>query len=696
MKPILYLIFCLLELGYAPLGAAQNLKKSLPKPNIIFILTDDLGYGDIGVFYQNKRRKTNDKSEPWTFTPNIDHLANSGAQLTDHYCAAPVCAPSRASLLLGVHQGHANLRDNQFDKALEDNFTIASLLQKIGYRTAAFGKWGLQGQGDGPYWEAHPLKRGFDYFLGYIRHNDGHEHYPKEGVYRGAKQVWENYKEISKDLNKCYTADLWTAATKKWIIDFEKSNAKQNPFFIFLAYETPHAVLELPTQQYPSGGGIHGGLQWLGVPGHMINTASGKVDSWTHPDYAHATYDNDKDPITPEIQWPEVHKRFATAVRRIDSQIGDLMQMLKDLHIDENTMVIFTSDNGPTLESYLPKTYSANNADFFNSFGPFDGIKRDCWEGGVRVPTIAAWPGHIPSHQIIQTPSASYDWLATLMDVAGAAAPVRTNGVSLMPLLTGKSQVKNNWIYIEYFEKGVTPAYPEFDSLHRGRRRNQMQLIRFGDTVAVRYDIQSQQDDFEIYDVTHDPKETNNLNKDHSLISLQKRLKAKVLSMRKPDSSAPRPYDNDLIPACGAKNLKPGIIWKAYQSDFPWIADVSALKPYIKGMAAHVGENGLKPEKNGVLVFEGYFRVPQDGSYTFYLTSGSNAFLRLHEASVIDADYNYSPGTERTGSIHLKAGLHPFQLYYRLQKGAKIFLELTWRCPGGIRQAIPTSTYAHN
>jgi hypothetical protein len=192
-----------------------------------------------------------------------------------------------------------------------------------------------------------------------------------------------------------------------------------------------------------------------------------------------------------------------------------------------------------------------------------------------------------------------------------------------------------------------------------------------------------------------DPKQIHDLNKDLNLTPLQKRLKAKALSMRKPDSSAPRPYDNDPIPACPAENVKPGIIWKAYQADLPWIAGVPALKPYVTGTATHAGGNSIEAAKNGVLVFEGYFRIPQDGSYTFYLTSGSNAFLRLHDAAVIDADYNYAAGTERAGSIRLKAGLHLFRLYYRAQKGAKVLLNLEWKTPGGLRQTIPVSAFAH-
>ena len=392
------------------------------QPNIIFILTDDLGYGDLGVFFQNQIASDNSSGKAREFTPHLDQMAVEGALLPNHYAAAPVCAPSRASLLLGRSQGHANIRDNQFDKALENNLTLGSVLQEAGYSTAAIGKWGLQGrEGKAPNWTAHPLNRGFDYYLGYIRHGDGHEHYPKEGIYRNPKEVYENRTNIADDLDKCYTADLWTAAAKKWIVDHKKGVDAQKPFFMYLAYDTPHAVLELPTQKYPEGGGLNGGLQWIGKPGHMINTASGEVDSWMHPDYATATYDHDDNPATEQVPWADVHKRYATDTRRIDNAVGDILQLLKDLKIDENTMVVFTSDNGPSRESYLKG--EPITPVFFQSFGPFDGIKRDCWEGGLRMPTIARWPGKIPNGISISTPSISYDWMPTFLDMAGLPLP---------------------------------------------------------------------------------------------------------------------------------------------------------------------------------------------------------------------------------------------------------------------------------
>ena len=664
------------------------------KPNIIFILVDDMGYGDLGVLFQNQRAQKNDRSEPWEYTPHLDQLAAEGAVLTDQYCAAPVCAPSRASILSGRSQGHTNVRNNQFDKALEDNYTLGSVMKTAGYSTAAFGKWGLQGLGKDitpPFWPAHPLKRGFDYFLGYIRHRDGHEHYPKEGVYRGQKEVWENYVNIADYLDKCYTADLWTAAAKRWITDHEKKDGKR-PFFIYLAYDTPHAVLELPTGPYPAGGGLHGGLQWLGTPGHMINTADGTVDSWTYPDYANATWDDDHDPATPEVPWPKVYQRYATAVRRIDDAVGDIIQLLKDLKIDDNTMIVFSSDNGPSREAYLPKGYQPNNPSFFRSFGPFDGIKRDCWEGGVRMPVLARWPGHIPAGITISNPTISYDWLPTFTEMAGLPAPALSDGTSLLPLLTGRGEQTPSLVYIEYFQNGRTPDYADFAPQHRGRKRGQMQVIRLGRYVGVRYNILSPEDDFEIYDVTRDPQELNNLAGKPGFALLQQQMKDTVLQVRMANLSAPRPYDTVPVPALKKEKISPGIAWKFYKGDFPWIPQERGLTPTLTGTT----ETFAAPvRKKGMVLYCGYLKVPESGKYTFTLQTGTKALLRIHESAVIDAGYGYTPGTARSGSVYLQKGLHPFRLYLLQTGSGKAVPQLSWSGPGIQKGTSPLSLFYH-
>ncbi len=645
---------------------AQNMQKlNSKKPNIIYILTDDLGIGDLGVFFQNQRRLENNRNKPFTITPYLDAMAKKGAML-NQYCAAPVCAPSRASFLSGQSQGHANVRDNQFDKALADNYTVGNVMQKIGYHTIAIGKWGLQGGGEkkseDKNWPAHPLKRGFDHYMGYIRHGDGHEHYPKEGISRGPKEVYEGYNEISASLDKCYTGDLFTAYAKNYIIQHEKGKDKNEPFFMYLAYDTPHAVLELPTQAYPNGFGLKGGLQWTGKQGAMINTASGKPDSWFDPTYINATYDDDNNSATPEVPWPNVYKRYATIVKRIDNQVNDILELLEDLKITDNTLVVFTSDNGPSIESYLKN--EPIKANFFESYGPFDGIKRDVMEGGIRMPTLAYWPGHIASKTKLVEPSISYDWMATFLDMADYRAPVISDGVSLLPALTGKAEKNKSQVYVEYFENGNTPNYQEFSSAHRGTKRGQMQMLRIQDTVAIRYNIQSPEDDFEIYNIEKDPKQEHDLSETEDLKVLQKYLKAKVLQSRLADSSAKRPYDGAIIPAKLPKSpLKKG--WKItnYDVNTEWISapETQATK--------HINNLSFKGGKNSFL-FSGYVNIPEDGRYTFSLTTEGKAFTRLHDIALIDEDSNYKSGTLKSQTLHLAKGLHPIKLYIK-SDGAK-------------------------
>lgn len=639
------------------------------KPNIIFILVDDLGYGDIGVFFQNERKAQNDRSEPWIMTPMLDKMAKEGAMLTDHYTAAPVCAPSRASILMGVNQGHAHVRNNQFDKEIGDNYTIADILKTVGYETIAIGKWGLQGKGEAPNWPAHPLKKGFDHYFGYIRHADGHEHYPVEGIYRGSKEVYDGY-EIVAGLDKSYTGDLFTAKAKNYIISHQEENSEQ-PFFMYLAYDTPHAVLELPTQEYPSGGGLNGGMKWLGTPGEMINTASGEVDSFIYPEFANATYDHDKDTDTPEIAWPSTYQRYATVNRRIDDQVGDLLQLLKDLNIAENTLVIFTSDNGPSTESYLPKEYMKYTPEFFNNFADFDGIKRDVYEGGLRTATIAFWPNHIKAGTVITSPSISYDWMPTFADVSGASAPIRTDGVSLLPSLTGKGKQEPSQIYVEYSQNGKLPDYAEFLEAHRNRKRGQMQMIRKGNMVGVRYDIQNQSDDFEIYDVSKDSHQGDNLANQKS--ELQEEFKSSVLRRRIADLDAPRPYDTSLVPALKGLKVKEGLLATSYQvsSEFIPSALGKAISEKVVNLPGVEGENG------NLVVWTGYINVPESGKYTFSADrEQSHFFMRIHDIAVIDGNYKIADSAE--GSVYLEAGYHPVKIYLmKNDKSAK--LKLSWQ-----------------
>jgi len=692
--------------GWLPLGAGEEenpaANPSGARPNIIFILADDLGYGDVGVFYQNQRRQ---HGEPAEETPNLDALATRGIQLRGHYTSAPVCAPARATLLSGVSQGHAGVRDNQFDKALDDNHTLASVLKSAGYTTAAIGKWGLQGASELPPdedggrvdphgtpagWSAYPTKRGFDYFYGYVRHRDGHEHYPKEGLYDGHKQVWDMDQEVSAGLSGCYTTDLFTARAKKWIND-QQSTEPHKPFFLYLAYDTPHAVLEYPSMAYPEGGGLDGGVQWLGKPGEMINTAVGKPDSYCYPAYANATYSGQSlGTATANGKggqpWPEMAKRYASSVQRIDDCVGDLVQLVRDLHIENNTLIIFTSDNGPSIESYLPGGPGLPN--FLHSFGPFDGIKRDCWEGGIREGAIVCWPAQIPAGHVSETPSQFQDWMPTLADVAGIPAPARTDGVSLVPTLTGKPGQRPSTIYSEYFVKGRTPGFAVFAPAHRNRLRGQMQVVRVGDDVGVRYNIQHPNDDFEIYDVVHDPEETNNLAAQKP--DLEAEMQRLALQERRPDPSAPRPYDGELVPPDQPTSTVPGVNWQIFAHSFPWLPKLDFLTPQASGHAAQPDLSLLQREKDVAILFSGYLKVPADGTYIFSLKAGGKAFLRIHDATVIDEDFGYTGGA-RTAQIRLGTGLHAFRLYY-LPSDNRL-LDFEWKPEGGSLAPISSDVF---
>lgn len=659
-----------------------------PRPNIVFILCDDLGYGDLGVFFQNQRKTANDRSEPWHFTPKLDTMAGEGVQLRGHYCPAPVCAPSRASLLTGVTQGHANVRDNDFDKALENNHTLATVLKGAGYSTAVIGKWGLQGGGSNPTaWPAYPTKRGFDYFFGYVRHADGHEHYPKEGLYSGAKEVWDMNSQIASQLDKCYTTDLFTARAKKWIVD-QRAADPSKPFFLYLAYDAPHATIELPTGPFPAGSGLTGGMQWTGTPGAMINTASGTPDTWYHPDYAAATWDHDKNGATAEQAWPDVDKRYATSVRRIDDCVGDLIQTLKDLGIDNDTLVVFSTDNGISDESYLSQ---ALNPYFFNSFGPFDGIKRDCWEGGIRVGALARWPGGIPAGRVDERPSQFHDWMPTFSELAGVPAPSRTDGVSLVPTLEGTGVQRDSTIYVEYNYNGSTPSYAEFAPAHRGRQRKQMQVIRFGDLLGVRYNIANHADDFEIYNIVADPQQTANLAASNT--ALQQKMKDAVLQRRRTGSAA-RPYDSEPVPTLSpTPTVVNGLRYQAYTGAFPWVPDFTLESTATEGETTLPDPAVRTRDADVGLRFTGYLKVPADGSYTFSLATDTGAFVRLHDAQLLDADFGYTGGTEVSTTIPLKAGYHPIRIDYRHRDAAAHSLALQWAGPGIVKQPVPATAY---
>lgn len=425
----------------------------------------------------------------------------------------------------------------------------------------------------------------------------------------------------------------------------------------------------------------------------MINTATGTPDSYYHPDYATATWDDDRDAATPEKPWPDVYKRYATSVRRIDDSVGDILQLLKDMRVDEDTMVVFSSDNGPSRESYLKEDYEPT---FFHSFGPHDGIKRDLWEGGIRVGALARWPGQIPAGRLSREPSGFWDWMPTFCQLAGVPTPARSDGVSLVPTLRGMGTQQPSRMYIEYFQNATTPRYDEFLATHRGRVRNQMQALRIGDFMGVRYNIKSHADAFEIYNVASDPQQKINLAGDPAWATLQQQMHDTVLRVRRPDADAARPYDDAPVPSVNAANTANGVRWRALRQALPWVANLDGVKPSATGVAARP-DVAVLPRKNDVAIeFSGYLQAPTAGQYTFHLTTDSGALLRIHEATLIDADWAYRAGNEASGTIHLQAGKHPFRLSYTRRKAGTPSLRLQWSGTGLPKQDIAATAYSHD
>ncbi|MFT5906129.1 MAG: arylsulfatase A-like enzyme, partial [Cryomorphaceae bacterium] len=617
----------------------------------------DLGYGDVGVFYQNSR----EAGQPSFKTPHIDQLAKEGIQLRAHYAPAPVCAPSRASLFLGQSQGNAPVRNNQFDKALPDQPTLASTLKQAGYSTGLIGKWGLQGKVDQSKqnpegWPSYPTKRGFDYFLGYVTHVDGHEHYPFENIHMKKRKkkvkLWEQGEEISTQLKGCYTTDLFTAASKRFLVLHQK-NSPQKPFFLTLSYDTPHAATQIATMAYPDGFGVNGGVQWVGKKGKMINTANDSVNSYIHPDYQ-------------KKDWKDVSKRYASSIRRMDSSVADVVQTLKDLKLDENTLIVFTSDHGPSKESYIKQGLDPS---FFQSFGPFTGIKRDCWEGGIRPGAIAKWPAKIKPGTITESPSQMQDWMPTFCEIAKTSTPAIADGVSLIPTLTGDENAGSE-IYVEYIHPKNTPKYEQYPKARAGQKRGEMQAIRQGKYKAVRYNIKSAEDPFLVFDLTKDPAEANNLAAKPGVPG-QQHWQAAVSRLHHTNPSAKRPYDGvEISPLKGMKTQAGVKVTEAK------VAAGAATK-YISRYSYQLS---------------GYIIVDESGSHTFSVAKGVKAILRVHKINVLDTDSNEAYPNDNT--LNLKAGMHPFTLYLK-EKPATLEV-IQWVAKGGSEfKAIPAKNYCH-
>lgn len=406
----------------------EGIEKEKPM-NVIYILADDLGYGDIGCYGQQK-----------IFTPYIDKMASEGMQFMQHYAGCTVSAPSRCALMTGLHTGHAQIRGNREIRPegqqpmKEGTYTIGRLMQEAGYTTGIFGKWGLGHPGS----ESVPTKMGFDTFFGYNCQREAHSYYPDH--------LWHNEQKVDYPENvdygrKTYSQDIIHEQAKGFI----RSN-KEKPFFAVLTYTLPHAELNLPHdsiyQVYENA--------FEEVP---FNIPVGKGYYPSEKPYA----------------------SFAAMVSRLDMYVGEIMAELKELGIDKNTIVIFTSDNGPHREG-------GANPDFFQSYGPLKGVKRDVYEGGIRVPMIAWCPGIIPATQSRHI-SAFWDIMPTFAELTNTKLSAETDGLSFLPTLLGKSgQKQHKYLYWEFHELNGREAL----------RSGNWKLIRqpvVGETLLELYDL---------------------------------------------------------------------------------------------------------------------------------------------------------------------------------------------------------------
>lgn len=433
------------------------------QPNIIFILADDLGYGDVGVYGQQNFE-----------TPNLDRLAHGGMKFLQHYSGSTVCAPSRSALMTGQHTGHTFIRGNsergftldkegQYPLAPEE-ITIAEVLKKGGYATGAFGKWGLGYPGS----EGDPTKQGFDEFFGYNCQRVAHNYYPTH--------LWDNLTKTPLKGNDGKTKTVYAPLIihEKALSFIEKN--KGRPFFMYYPSVIPHAELAAPEKYMEKYRGKFMPEKEYIKKGN--SSPNSKVNPESINNYNVGGYNSQK----------ESHAAFAAMVSLLDEQVGQIIDKVDDLGIAENTLIIFSSDNGPHLEG-------GADPDYFGSNGPLRGYKRDLYEGGIRVPTLAYWPTQITPNSKSDHISAFWDFFPTAIEIAGLDYnSSKIDGISFLPELKGKDQKKHPYLYWEFLEKG-------------GR-----QAVRMNQWKAVRMNMSKNPDSpIELYNVHQDIGEQENL-----------------------------------------------------------------------------------------------------------------------------------------------------------------------------------------
>jgi arylsulfatase A-like enzyme len=427
---------------FASFVLATNEAAAAP-PNIVLILADDLGYGDLGVTGQRNFA-----------TPQLDRMAAEGLRFTQHYTGSPVCAPSRACLLAGQHTGHVYQRANGEIAFRPDpqDICIARLLKDAGYHTALIGKSGLSCRTPNL---RHPNDKGFDHFFGFVSHGEAHRYYP-EALIRNGELVplaGNHGKEGEQ-----YTGDLFLAEALAYL-DQRAAN-RQQPFFLHLAFQQPHADLAAPTRWRDR---FRGRYEETPFPGDGYRAE-------THP-----------------------KATFVAMVSALDDAVGQVLAKLRDKGLAENTLVLFASDNGAMSEGGWSREY-------FNSSGGLRGGKRDVYEGGIRTPLLAWWPGRVAAGETTEHVSAFWDFVPTACELAGVAAPADTDGVSYAPTLLGRGaeQQPHEYLYWEFYEQGGKQA------------------VRAGNWKLVRLNaLAPERDILELYDLATDPGEVRNLAAEH-------------------------------------------------------------------------------------------------------------------------------------------------------------------------------------
>jgi len=421
-------------------------------PNIIYILADDLGYGDLSCLGQEKFQ-----------TPNIDALKEKGMFFSQHYSGSTVCAPSRSALMTGQHTGHTFVRGNQEVQPEgqypmpDEELLLSEMLKGAGYVSGAFGKWGLGFPGS----EGDPLNQGFDVFYGYNCQRLGHHYYPYH--------LWDNDRKVILEANAgkakgTYAPELIHDRT----LHFIEEN-KNKPFFCYVASIIPHAELAAPAmymeqfrdrfpEQKPYAGYDEGEL------------------------FRNGPYQSQEEP----------RAAFAAMVTMLDDQVGQIVALTEELGIADRTLIIFTSDNGAHREG-------GADPEFFNSNGPYRGHKRDLYEGGVHVPMMAYWPGTIAPGTTSEHISAFWDMVPTFTELAGVTAPESIDGISILPTLLGQNnQADHKYLYWEFHERGGRVA------------------VRIGQWKGVRYNVlKNPNRPMELYDLSKDPEERHDLAKEH-------------------------------------------------------------------------------------------------------------------------------------------------------------------------------------